>query len=58
MANEGQLLEEHITTPPGVNDIATIVKNLQAGVQALRSENDTLRAELSMVKSSAMIVPP
>ena len=41
-----------------MEDIATIVKNLQDDVQALRSENDTLKAELSTVKSSATIVPP
>ena len=58
MANDGQLLEEHVTAPPGADDIATIVKNLQADVHALRYENDTLKAELSTVKSSATIVPP
>ena len=58
MANDGQLLEEHVTAPPGADDIATIVKNLQADVHTLRYENDTLKAELSTVKSSATVVPP
>ena len=53
MDNDGQPLEELVTSPPGADDIATIVKNLQADVHALRSENDTLKAELSTVKSSA-----
>ena len=58
MADDPQLHDEHATAPPGADDIATIVKNLQADVQALRSENDTLKAELSTVKSSATVVPP
>ena len=34
------------------------MKKLQADVQALQYENDTLRVELSTVKSSAIVVPP
>ena len=58
MADDRLLLEEHVISPLGANDIATIMKNLQADVHALRSENDTLKAELSTVKSNATVVPP
>ena len=58
MADDPQLHDEHTTTHLGADDIATIVKKLQADVQALRYENDTLKVELSTVKSSATVVPP
>ena len=58
MADDRLLLEEHVTAPLGADDIATIMKNLHANVQELRSENDTLKAKLSTVKSNAIVVPP
>ena len=35
MADDPQSYEEDVTAPPGVEDISTIVKNLQDDVQAL-----------------------
>ena len=58
MTNDPQLHEEHVTASLGADNIATIMNNLHDNAHALRSENDTLKAELSTVKSNATYVPP